>query len=343
MKNQFDLQIVEGSSECKIIQLRRNGDGKLTKIQAYKGLFGGLRKFKRGREHDWASFFLLYDLKTGLCWWQYMAIGDDYIYTNHAKRDIDTHLSELGYWKEENGIYIYYNTFRNLKQVIYWKEKKIVDFKFSNRSLSIVELKKQYNTFQNAYKQFFLEKIVEEIPFDKKISVERYKNIHISNYIDIRFFQIPNCSMSPVLGEIKNVKRLHSQWLIELIGVDWGEMTRTRTNRDIYTLKDWLVEWNKGYHKTQFTIVLNDHYEIVELFGEDLFIKQSNPLYLSFNNERYEILQFIYQGYTVQEIAHNLGKDNKTISQLIRQMLEEGLVEKIGYGKYKLIGCGSFE
>jgi virulence-associated protein VapD len=295
------------SDEEKIIRIRRNGDGKVTQIQAYQELFSDLKN-RFSTKFDWASIFVLYDLRTSLFWWQY-AKTNNVVY---AKQDIDTHLSQLGYLEEDNGVYVYNKTARKFKQLIYLSNNNIVKFSLKWATLSIREALIQHDGFEQAYKQIIL-KIKESLNRGGEVN-DITKIIHLRKYIDDNFFYIPNYSGIVDVGELIEVKQQDSQWLIVL----------ERTER------------REGYDKTRVTIVLNENYEVVDLFGAN-FIKQSNPLYLSFNNERYEILELMRCGYTVQEIASYLGKDNKTISQLIRHMLEEGLVEKIGYGKYKPI------
>jgi len=117
-------EIIKSSEESKIIILQRNGDKQITKIKVYRTLLSHLKK-QFSREHDWASILALYDLKTGHFWWQYTGERNDNFY---FKRDIDTCLSQLGYWEEESGIYIYYDSNRDFRKFFYLSESGMVQF-----------------------------------------------------------------------------------------------------------------------------------------------------------------------------------------------------------------------
>ncbi|HEW98951.1 MAG: hypothetical protein DRR16_32050 [Candidatus Parabeggiatoa sp. nov. 3] len=310
MEAQFALNPIESFKESKLIQFRRNGDGKLTQIQAYKGLFCGLKK-QFNRENDWFSFFLLYDLKSGFYWWDGLFHSYDDVY---AKRNIDTRLSELGYWEEENGVYVYYNNIRQLNKFTFFSAKRIVDFESFYGYLSIGEFQERYDIFENAYNQFMLRITAF---FDRKGSTHnRYKNIFLLDYIDRTFFRDVR-TYGGSRSKLIEVIQEDSQWQIELEGNDrlYGDKTRVR-------------------------VVLNENYELVDLFGE-LFIKQKTPLYLAINKERYErqeILDLMNQGIErVQEIASFLNKDNQLVSQLLQKMLKSGKIEKVEYGQYKAL------
>ncbi|MEN8217758.1 MAG: hypothetical protein ABFS56_15595 [Pseudomonadota bacterium] len=74
----------------------------------------------------------------------------------YAKQDIDTHLSQLGYWQENNGVYVYNKTARKLKQLIYLSNNNIVKFSLKWATLSIREALRQHDGFEQAYKQIIL-------------------------------------------------------------------------------------------------------------------------------------------------------------------------------------------
>jgi DNA-binding transcriptional ArsR family regulator len=58
---------------------------------------------------------------------------------------------------------------------------------------------------------------------------------------------------------------------------------------------------------------------------------------VAISDERQEILELMRDGYgSAKEIAEVLGKSPQAISRLLYKMVKLGLVEKAGYGKYKL-------
>jgi virulence-associated protein VapD len=62
---------------------------------------------------------ILYDLRTSQFLWQYTGERNDKLY---LKQDIDTCLSQLGYWEGENGIYISYDSVLNLKNIFIYQK-----------------------------------------------------------------------------------------------------------------------------------------------------------------------------------------------------------------------------
>jgi len=260
------LQPIPDSQKSKMIRCWRNGDGKLTEIFVCQELFGDLKKGFQ-REDDWASIFLLYDLKTGWFWWRYTALTHD---KSYFKNDIDTRLSRLGYWEENDGNYVYYNTVRNPKEVIYLSSNKIVSFSIKWATLYIKESQEQYDEFVQGYENTIF-KITQRLEKGERVN-ERIKAVSLRIYIDDRFFRIPNFCGIAELGNVIGVKQKNDKWLIELAGVDWEESDRT--TKALY-IKDWLAEWREGYYKTKVTVILNENYEVVDILGED-FVKKTN-------------------------------------------------------------------
>jgi len=263
MKTQ--LEVVTDSRESKMIRCWRNGDGELTEIFVCKELFGDLKK-RFHREDDWASIFLLYDLRTGWFWWRYTALFNDKSYFN---KNIDTRLSRLGYWEENDSSYVYYNTVRNPREVIYFSLNQIVSFSIKWATLYITEAQERYDGFAQGYEKTILE-ITQRLEMGEGVN-ERTKAISLQMYIDYSFFSIPNfCGIAEV-GDVISVKRQDDKWLVELAGVNWEE--DEKLTKSLY-VKDWLVEWRKGYRRTKVTLILNENYEMIDILGED-FVKKS--------------------------------------------------------------------
>jgi len=113
-------------------------------------------------------------------------------------------------------------------------------------------------------------KIKEDLNQEKTVNDE-LKIISLPAYIDNRFFHIPNfCGIAEV-GDVISVKRQDDKWLVELAGVNWEE--DEKLTKSLY-VKDWLVEWRKGYRRTKVTLILNENYEMIDILGED-FVKKS--------------------------------------------------------------------
>jgi hypothetical protein len=148
------IKSVEGLEEDRIIHLRRNGDEQLTQIQVHRALFSYVNRINR--EPNWLSIFLLYDLNTGLFWWQHFTETDE---KSYFQRDIETRLSELGYSPEEDGVYIYYNdTQKSPPFKFFLADERGVIFSWLKRGffLEIREDKERFDSFEQAYNSFIL-------------------------------------------------------------------------------------------------------------------------------------------------------------------------------------------
>jgi hypothetical protein len=140
-------------------------------------------------------------------------------------------------------------------------------------TLYITEAQERHDDFVQAYNKTIL-KITEQLEKEKQVN-NRTKAISLAMYIDDRFFRIPNfcgiaCGIADI-GDVIEIARQDDKWMLELVGVDWEESDRT--TKALY-VRDWLAEWQEGYHKSKVTIILNDNYEVVDILGE-YFVKKN--------------------------------------------------------------------
>ncbi len=261
------IKSVKGLEENRIIHLRRNGDGQLTQMQAHLELFSYVNRINR--ELNWLSIFLLYDLNTGLFWWQHSAETDE---KSYFQRDIETRLSKLGYWEEEDGVYTHYNDTQKSPPFRFFLADKRVIFSWFKRGvfLDIREDKERHESFEQAYNSFIL-KITKKTEMGLLFREEAKKIIQLTHYIDARFFEVPGCCTPVWIVKMNNVKWLNSQWFIELMGVDW-ESAKTQKKK-ASTLGDWLAQWQEGTHQMKVTVILNEDYEVVDILGK-YFVKK---------------------------------------------------------------------
>jgi hypothetical protein len=264
------IKSVEGLEENRIIHLRRNGDGQMTQMQVHLELFSYVNRING--EPNWLSLFMLYDLNTGLFWWQHSAETDE---KSYFQRDIETRLSKLGYWEEEDGVYTHYSDIQKSPPFRFFLADKRVIFSWlkSFFSLDIREDKEQHESFEQAYNSFIL-KITKSTEKGLLIREEAKKTIQLTQYIDARFFKVPSCCAPHYIVKLNNVKWLNSQWFVDLLGVDW-ESAKTK-KKNAGTVRGWMAQWREGTHQMKVTVVLNEDYEVVDILGKYFVKKKIN-------------------------------------------------------------------
>jgi len=244
MSHIFCLQPVKDSIQNQVIQLQRNGDNQLTDIQIHRELFTYVNRFNE--KHSWVSIFLFYDLKTGVFWWRYFESD----YDTYFKLDIETRLSAIGYWEDEDSVYRYYNKMRNFQSYTFFASNKIVKF-FVTTQLDYIESQGKYDTFKQAYGT--LMRNVKEM--DTFPEAPEGEEVLLWEYLDRHFFSIPYRSQSPIITKLIEVKYSQEKWMVEIEGSDWREESPDK--------------------KARITVVLNDNYELVDILGEDYLKKKS--------------------------------------------------------------------
>jgi len=239
----FCVQPIKSSIQNRVIRLQRNGDNQLTNIQVHRELFSYINQFNK--KPSWVSILLLYDLNTGVFWWQFFEID----YGTYFKSDIETRLSTIGYWEDEDSVYRCYNKMRNFQSYTFWAADKIVKF-FVTTRLDYLESQGKYDTFKQAY-DTLIGKVKERDTFPEPPKGE----IPLWKYLDRHFFNIPNFPLSPIVTRLIKVKRPDEKWMVEIEGTDWREETYVG--------------------KAIVTVVLNENYELVDILGEDYLKKKS--------------------------------------------------------------------
>jgi hypothetical protein len=243
------IQSVKNSKKSQVIKLKRNGDNQLTDIQIYKELFSYINRLNG--ESALASIYILYDLQSGIFWWQYHEDS----YDDYFKRKVDTHLNHVEYWEDENAVYNYHDEIRKSKSFnsqfyIFFSADKIAKF-YVSTELYYRGSQGQYKTFEHAY-----EALISSIHKNGTF-IEPWKGeVVLWEYLDRNFFCIPHRSQSPIITKLIEVKYFEGKWMVKIEGSDWRQ--------------------NNPKKKAIVTVILNDNYELVEMiFGKDHLKKKS--------------------------------------------------------------------
>jgi effector-binding domain-containing protein len=238
------IQSVTDSKKSQVIQLKRNGDGQLTKICIYKELFSYFNRIRR--KSAFASIYTLYDVHTGIFWWRYFENDE---YDDYFKREIDVDLSNVGYWEDEDTVYNYYDKIRETYNYLYFSAYKIVEF-YVGTELSYRGYQGRYETFEQAY-----EALISNITENRTFLEPWEGEVPLWKYLDRHFFNIPYRTLSPTITKLISVQYSGQKWTVKIEGSDWREETPEK--------------------KARVTVVLNENYEMVDILGEDYLKKKS--------------------------------------------------------------------